>query len=313
MVGSGAPVHPYTGDDPAWRRAEEENTAMQSRNPILNNSDTFNGRAAANYGNQGYPAGGQGYQGYGQPPTRQGTDPSTWQYPTDTAVQDRMTIDSVVARTATTLFVVVLTAALTWIFLPDGQDGGADYVPTAWIGGALVGAGLGLVLSFKRVISPPLVILYAVAQGFFLGAASEAFERMVYSGIVAQAVLGTVAAFVATLAAYKLFNIQVTSTFRKWVTIVGMGFFVVTLADFVLYQFGASIGFNEFGTLGLIMSFVGLALGVFYLILDFDMIERGVAAGAPEVESWRAAFALTAALILIYIELLRILAIMRGD
>jgi uncharacterized YccA/Bax inhibitor family protein len=34
-----------------------------------------------------------------------------------------------------------------------------------------------------------------------------------------------------------------------------------------------------------------------------------VAAGAPDQESWRAAFALTAALVLIYVELLRILAI----
>ena len=224
-----------------------------------------------------------------------------------------MTIDSVVSRTALTLLMVVATAAATWVFLPDGSTPGeANYVGTAWIGGALVGAGLGIWLSFKRVVSPALVMLYAVAQGFFLGAASEAFEAMA-PGVVAQAVLGTVAAFAATLAAYKFFDIQVTSRFRKFVVIAGMGFFVVTLLDFVLYQFGNSIGFNEFGPLGLIMSFVGLALGIFFLILDFDMIERGVAAGAPESEAWRAAFGLTATLIFIYIEMLRILAILRGE
>ncbi len=286
---------------------------MQSRNPILNNSDTFNGRSAAQYGDQGYPAGGRAYQGYGAPSTApQGSDPSTWQYPTDQAMQERMTIDSVVMRTAMTLGLVVLTGALTWIFLPDGANGGTDLVGVAWIGGALVGAGLGLVLSFQRVVSPALVMLYAIAEGFFLGAASEAFER-VYSGIVIQAVTGTVAAFIATLAAYKFFNIQVTSTFRKWVTIVGMGFLVVVFGDFLLSMFHASLGFNGFGPLGLIMSFVGLGLGVLYLILDFDMVEKGIAAGAPEVESWRAAFALTAALVLIYVELLRILAILRGE
>lgn len=289
---------------------------MQSRNPILQRSETFNGQTPQAYGHQSYPASGQGYSGYGQPPMPPPqSDPSTWQYPSDqqTYAGERMTIDSVISRTAATLAIVVATAVLTWIFLPDGTNGGANYVPTAWIGGALVGAGLGLVLSFKRVISPMLVVLYAIAEGFFLGAASEAFERMFYSGIVAQAVTGTVAAFVATLAAYKFFNIRVSSTFRKWVTIVGMGFFVVTLGDFILYQFGSAIGFNDLGPLGLVMSFVGLGLGVLYLILDFDMIERGVAAGAPERESWRAAFALTAALILIYIELLRILAILRGN
>jgi uncharacterized YccA/Bax inhibitor family protein len=279
---------------------------MQSRNPILTNSDTFNGRAAQNYGHPAYPAGGQGYQSYGQ------SDPATWTYPTGQAVEERMTIDSVVMRTAMTLGLVILTGALTWVLLPDGTDGGSNYVGAAWIGGALVGAGLGLVLSFQRVISPPLVVLYAIAEGLFLGAASEAFETW-YPGIVAQAVVGTVAAFVATLAAYKFFNIQVSSTFRKWVTIVGMGFFVVVLGDFLLSLFHAELGFNDFGPLGLIMSFVGLGLGVLYLILDFDMVEQGVAMGAPERESWRAAFALTAALVLIYIELLRILAILRGD
>jgi uncharacterized YccA/Bax inhibitor family protein len=278
---------------------------MQSRNPILNNSDTFNGRAAANYGTPAYPAGGQGHQGYGQP-TPQGTDPSTWNYPTGQALEERMTIDSVVMRSAITLALLTVTGALTWVFLPE------NLVSVAWIGGALVGAGLGLALSFMRVCSPPLVMLYAVAQGFFLGAASEAFEQW-YPGIVAQAVTGTICAFIATLAAYKFFNIQVSNTFRKWVVIVGMGFFVLVLGDFLLSLFHAELGFNEFGTLGLIMSFVGLGLGVLYLILDFDMVERGVAMGAPEQESWRAAFALTATLVLIYVELLRIIAILRGD
>jgi uncharacterized YccA/Bax inhibitor family protein len=157
-----------------------------------------------------------------------------------------------------------------------------------------------------------LVLLYAVAQGFFLGAASEAFET-IYPGVVAQAVAGTVAAFVATLAAYKFFNIQVSDRFRKFVVIAGLGFFVVTFFDFILYQFGAEVGFNDLGTLGLIMSVIGLALGIFFLILDFDMVEQGIAVGAPESESWRAAFGLTATLIFIYIELLRILAILRGD
>ena len=279
---------------------------MQSQNPILNNSSTFNGRAAANVGQQSYPAGGQGYQGYGQTPPPQGTDPSTWQYPTEPSLQERMTIDSVVSRTAMTLGLVILTAALTWVFLPD------EYVGTAWIGGALAGVGLGLFLSFKRVVSPPLVMLYAVAQGFFLGAASERFNEM-WPGIVAQAVGGTLAAFVATLAAYKFFNIQVTSRMRKYVVIAGLGFFALTMMDFLLYLVGFEIGFNGLGALGLLMSIVGLALGIFFLILDFDMVEQGVAIGAPEVESWRAAFALTATLIFIYINLLRLLAILRGE
>jgi len=284
---------------------------MQSRNPILTNSETFNGQAARTYGHPEYPASGAGYPGYAQPQgSPAGTDPSTWQYPPREALREPMTIDSVVSRTALTLFIVVATAALTWVFLPDSTAAGeANYIAPAWIGGALIGAGVGMLLSFKRVISAPLVVLYAVAEGVFLGAMSEWFDQNVYHGIVIEAVMGTVAAFIVTLAAYKFLNIKVTSGFRRWLNIVGMGFFVVVLGDFLISMFGTEIGFNGFGPLGLIMSFVGLGLGVAYLIADFDMVERGVAAGAPDQESWRAAFALTAALVLIYVELIRILAI----
>ena len=137
-----------------------------------------------------------------------------------------------------TLGLVILTAALTWVFLPE------DLVSTAWIGGALAGAGLGIWLSFMRVCSPPLVMLYAVAQGFFLGAASEAFEQM-WPGIVAQAVVGTICAFIATLAAYKFFNIQVTTTDPEVRHDRGLGFFVLVFGDFLLSLFDAELGFNE--------------------------------------------------------------------
>jgi len=85
------------------------------------------------------------------------------------------------------------------------------------------------------------------------------------------------------------------------------------MLDFVLSFFGAEFGFNGFGTLGLIMSVVGVVLGVLMLILDFDFIEKAIAAGAPERESWRAAFGLTVTIVWLYIEMLRILAILRGD
>jgi uncharacterized YccA/Bax inhibitor family protein len=49
------------------------------------------------------------------------------------------------------------------------------------------------------------------------------------------------------------------------------------------------------------------------LILDFDMVEQGIAAGVDERELWRAAFALTVSLVWIYTNLLRILAFFQGE
>jgi uncharacterized YccA/Bax inhibitor family protein len=91
------------------------------------------------------------------------------------------------------------------------------------------------------------------------------------------------------------------------------GFVAISLLDFVLSLFNSSFGFNGFGPMGFVSSLIGLGLGVLMLILDFDFVERGIAAGLPERESWRAAFGLTVTIIWIYIELLRILAILRGN
>jgi uncharacterized YccA/Bax inhibitor family protein len=285
---------------------------MHSSNPVFARSEGFNGRAPqqSQYGYPTYPGAGP-TAGYAQPGY---TDPSTWQTGTPggpAVTEERMTIDSVVMRTAITLTILVASAAATWFLLsPPQENPGATM--TAWMVGAFGGLGLALVISFKRVVSPALVMVYAALEGVFVGAASMFFEAM-WDGIVISAVVGTLVAFAATLAAYKFFNITVTPKFRKVVTIAMFGFVGLVLLDFVLRFAGLDFGFNGFGTMGLIATVVGLVLGVLMLVLDFDYVERGVAAGLPERESWRAAFGLTVTLIWLYIEMLRLLAILRGD
>jgi uncharacterized YccA/Bax inhibitor family protein len=278
---------------------------MQSNNPVFARAEGFNGQRVQQYGHSSYPAGGQGYAGYGQVP-QPDTDPSTWHYPTGPVTSERMTLDSVVNRTAISLLVVVAAAAATWILMPNSLLG------MAWLVGAFGSIGLSFAVSFMRTVNPALVVAFAAVEGLFLGAVSETYES-VSNGAVPGAVLGTTAAFVATLAAYKFFNIQVTDRFRRGVTIAMFGFFIVVMFDFLLGLFGNAIGFNGFGTLGLIMSVVGLGIGVLMLILDFDQVERGIAAGLPEQESWRAAFGLTVTLVWIYIQMLRMLAILQNN
>ena len=275
---------------------------MQSSNPVFARSAGFNGRAGTNiYGNQTYPGNGVSYPAYGTPTGGGPSAPSAPSY----VDQGPMTIDTVVQKTGITLGLLVLAAAATWVFLPNGL------YPLA-MGAALVGMGLGFAVSFKRVVSPGLVVAYAVIEGVFLGAVSRVFENA-FPGIVANAVIGTVLAFAGTLAAYKFFNISVTPKFRKFVVIASFGFVGLILVDFVLGLLGMPFGWNEYGAVGFIASVVGLVLGVLMLVLDFDYVERGVAARLPERESWRAAFGLTVTIVWLYIELLRILAILRGN
>jgi uncharacterized YccA/Bax inhibitor family protein len=279
---------------------------MQSSNPVFRKAEGFNGRS------QTYPASGMTYPAYGAPTQ---TDPYRQQAPIygDTATGGRMTIDTVVQKSGITLGLVVLTAAATWLLTPAPGALNAGVLYLLLMVGAFGGFALSLVNSFKRVVSPALVLLYAALEGLFVGAFSKVIDASFGGGIVVGAVAGTFAAVAGTLAAYKFFNIRVSPTFRKWVVAAMFGFVAVALLDFVLGFFGASFGFNGFGAMGFVSSLIGLGLGVLMLILDFDFVERGIAAALPERESWRAAFGLTVTIIWIYIELLRILAILRGD
>jgi uncharacterized YccA/Bax inhibitor family protein len=281
---------------------------MRSSNPVFARSEGFNGRGSSS---------GMSYPGYDAPPAPAhgqggGYDaPQQTQAPVSTGP---MTIDSVVQKTGITVGTTVVVAALTWFLTgPIDSNAALGSLYALSMVGALVGFALAMVNSFKKVISPALVLAYAAVEGVFVGAFSKALEARFGDGLVFGAVLGTFAAVAGTLAAYKFFNIQVGDRFRKWTVAALFGFVAVSLFDFVLSFFGASFGFNGFGTIGFIASLIGLGLGVLMLILDFDFVERGIAARLPERESWRAAFGLTVTIIWIYIEMLRILAILRGN
>jgi uncharacterized YccA/Bax inhibitor family protein len=170
---------------------------------------------------------------------------------------------------------------------------------------------LSMVNSFKRVISPALVLAFCLAEGIALGAFSKFFDYQYGGGIVIQAVIGTFAAFAGTLAAYRFFDIQVSNKFRMGVIAAMFGMIGLGILEVVLGLFGTGFGVYGFGLTGFLFSLAGLVLGIFMLVLDFDFVENGIRAGLPERESWRAAFALTVSLVWIYTNLLRILAIMR--
>ncbi len=281
---------------------------MQSSNPVFRRSEGFNGKTTTS---------GISYPAYGTPtqtqqdPYRQGTPAYA-----DPTGGPRMTIDTVVQKTAVTLGLTILVAAATWVLTPAIDSSAAGTLYLLAMVGAFGGFALSLVNSFKKIVSPGLVLAYAVLEGLFVGAFSKVIDGSFGEdnhGIVVGAVAGTFAAVAGTLAAYKFFNIRVSPTFRKWVVGAMVGFVAVSLLDVVLSMFGQSFGFNGFGPMGFISSLLGLGLGVLMLILDFDFVERGIEAGLPERESWRAAFGLTVTIIWIYIELLRLLAILRGD
>ena len=292
---------------------------MQSNNPVFRRSEEFSRASGGN----------QTYAGYGDPSTwstgqpgqpaqaGRGTQPGSGlgsQTPVNT---DRMTIDTVVQKTAISLGVVVLTAFATWILTPEvTQSSAASDLGSLFAAvtiGSLGAFALSMVLSFKKVISPALVLVFAALEGVALGGISKLFNLMYGGGVVQGAVIGTFAAFAGTLAVYKFFNIKIGAKFQRMVMAGVFGMVGLSVLSLVLGAFGTNTGLFGVSGFGMITAFAGLALGVFMLIMDFDFVEQGVANGIPERESWRAAFAMTVSLVWIYTNLLRILAYFSQD
>lgn len=271
---------------------------MQSRNPVFSRRDAF--RPSAGYAAEASTMTSEQLQRMYDAPARDGLGTR----------RDRMTIDDVVARTAITLGTLILVAGLTWHF--TNPSGGL------LIGAALVGLGLGFVIGLKHVTNPAAILAYAVVEGVFVGMASKVLAYYVAGdpSIVGQAVLGTLCAAGGMLAVYKFRIIRVTPKFQRFVIGATMGFFALIMVNLLLSVFGVGggtgLGLSGFGGLGLLMAVVGVALACFNLLLDFDYVEKGIATGAPSKDAWFAAFGLTVTLVWLYIEILRILAILRG-
>ena len=261
-------------------------------NPVFAKSDTFNGRAAS------------------QPSFQQQFPPPGYQQPYQQAPMGGvMTLDDVIAKTALTLLVVFVTAAATSKFMPPAL------MYPALIGSALVGFITVMVVASRRKVPVGGVLLYAAIEGVFVGGFSAIMDAR-YPGIVASAVLATFIAAGATLAAYKFLNIRVSPKFRKFVTIATMSLAGVFLVNLVFSLFGVNLGIVEVGGgagwLSIVISILAVGLAVSSLIMDFDFVERGIAAQAPAQESWRAAFGITVTMVWLYVEILRILSYFRN-
>ncbi|NED99784.1 Bax inhibitor-1/YccA family protein [Phytoactinopolyspora halotolerans] len=268
---------------------------MQSSNPVFGRAAAFNGRSAA----------------YEAPAPSAERLEEMYAAPSATPTQTgRMTYDDVVMRTGATLGVLVAFAVVGW------------WQPQLFFVGFIGGLVLGLVNAFKKEPSPPLILAYAALQGLFVGGISWMFESMSFEqggsnlqGIVAQAVMGTVGVFAVSLFLYRSGRVRVTPKFQRGAMMALGGYLV-----FVVFNLFAQIfGFAD-GTFGFRSGWLGVAIGLFavtlaavMLIMDFDFIEKGVQQGIPSKYAWTAAFGLTVTLVWLYIEMLRLLAILRGE
>lgn len=217
-----------------------------------------------------------------------------------------MTISGAINKTLTLLALVTVSAGYSWYLMASGFT---DKASMLCLGGAVVGFILALVIIFSRGrLAPVLSPFYAIGEGFFIGGISSFFEAA-YSGIVMQAVAGTLAALLSMLLLYRAKVIQCTDKFRAVLFTATMSIGVIYLIQIIASLFGRGIPqiFTS-SAIGIGFSVVVVLIAAFNLIVDFDFIEKGAENMLPKAFEWYGAFGLMVTLIWLYLEILRLLA-----
>jgi len=220
----------------------------------------------------------------------------------------RLTLDDVVMKTLGLFAIVVLVGAASWIAV----DGNPDLSLPLLLGGMFGGLAVGLVIAFKKTISVPLIVLYSVLEGVLVGSISSVFEQR-WPGIVSTAVIATLSTFAGMFLGWKFGLIRVTDKSRRIFGMAILGYLLFGLVNVVVSFMGVGDGFGIGGTgiVGIGISVLGVGLASYSLAIDFDSIDRAVAARLPEKYSWLMAHGLIVSLVWLYLEILRLLARLR--
>ena len=259
------------------------------------------------YGQQyGQPQYGQQAQ-YGQPYGEADYGVAAPTYSEPIPAGERLTMNDVLVKTGINLGLVAVGAAVAW------------NAPVLLLLGMVGGLVLGLVNSFKKKVSPVLVMTYALMEGLLLGGLSAVVD-MRYPGVAIQAVLATLVVAGTTLALFANGKLRATPKLNKIFMIGAIGYMAYGLISILgAGIFGSSLNSFSIGgiPLGLVVGLFAVALATYSLLLDFTTTSEAVEAGLPERESWRLAFGLTASLVWLYVEILRVLmylaSIFRND
>jgi uncharacterized YccA/Bax inhibitor family protein len=219
---------------------------------------------------------------------------------------ERMTLQGSINKSFVLL--VVLMAGALWPWSEYLSSGDASVVSTSVLIGAVGGLVLGILISFKATLAPYLAMPYAALEGLAIGGFSALLERR-YPGIAIQAVGLTFGVLAALLLAYRMRLIRATERFRAIVIGATGAIALVYLLSMVLGLFHVAVPvLNDASPLGIGVSLVIVGVAALNLVLDFDLIESGVARGAPRYMEWYGAFGLLVTLVWLYLEILRLLS-----
>lgn len=176
---------------------------------------------------------------------------------------------------------------------------------------SVIGAFIcSLVASFMPATCPVSGSLYAIFEGFAVGALSALFDA-VYSGIVLAALLSTFVTFGIMMVLYATGAIRVGSRFRSFMISALTAICVTQLLIFLVSIFFDEVYYIFYGNgiVGLLVSAVMVIFAAAFILIDLSDVTMLVDGRMEKKYEWRAAFGLSVTLIWLYMEFLRFFAI----
>jgi len=226
------------------------------------------------------------------------------------ATSSSMTYGGVIAKTLVLLVLTVIAASFGWM------NALKWFSPSS---GLLFFAGyiVLMMLTFAAVANPGAAaaagVVYALLMGGWMGAISRVYESY-YEGIVGQAVFTSLCVFLACLILYGTRIVKVTNRFAAMVIGATVGLVFLYFVAWLFTLFGVRFEMWTHPTsLGIGLAIAIALVAALTLFLDFAVIERGVRAGAPKGFEWYCAYGLQSTLVWLYVEILRVIALLRGS
>ena len=271
------------------------------------------GASSAGWGAPARPVGSTSTSGAGAPPQAPPTSPISG---------PRMTVGGTLTATGV-LFALILAAGwfgwtnvdqTTQTFINEqGQQvtENTTSMPGWLLIAALVGFGAAILSIFKPKLARIGAPIYALGFGAALGGISAVYNAE-WDGIVVQAIGATLGVFAVMFFLYATRIVKVTPKFALMVIAATGGIFLMYMVTWIASLFGADIAFwNEPSLLGIGISVVIVIVAALNLMLDFNFIEQASNAGAPKYMEWYGALGVTTTIVWLYLELLRLLSLLR--
>ena len=214
-------------------------------------------------------------------------------YPLDPNTE-RFTAAGVYDKVAGLVVLALVTAAAGYALASPGQV----------LLAIVIAFAVGIAGTFRPRWARWTAPAYALIEGFALGGISGWYAKIA-GGIIPLAVLFTGAVFVAALVAFRTGLVKVTPKFVSITIMATFGLMVVYIAALLGLRLP---GIADLGPRGVIFGVIGLGIGVMNLFVDFQYVETAQERGYSAEGEWFAAYAMMASLVLVYINVLRILA-----